>query len=338
MVRLISIILFLVICYSCTTNDLPNSEESEWLVDRNDVTGQLNLFALSNQPKFKSVSEVNLADGDLVALVKIGNEVRVYPYIFTNPFEVINDVLNHTNIAVSYCPITKSGICFSRNINGAVSNFRASGYLYNNNLMPYDEETETIWSQMRQQAVFGSLKGTKLKTFNLIETKWSTIKSSFSSARVFVSDKNGIIKNKDITDKGENDSNGEGAPEDNNFVYGVFYNGSSDNLGIFEYNQFEGTKVYDLTVGNRNIIVVGDASRRIISSYFTGSKGQFEELAGEFPLVMVNKENGSKYNIFGKAISGPDAGVQLESPRSFVAIWWAWKEFYNRFLFNIIEE
>lgn len=326
----------LILILSCSTSESSDISESEWLVDRNKVTGQFNLFPLSNQPNFKSTSEVSLNDGDLVGLVNFGSEIRVYPYAFTNPFEVINDNFNNVNISVSYCPITKSGICFNRSINGGVSNFRASGYLYNDNLMPYDERTESIWSQMQQQAVFGALKGTKLKTFNLIETKWSTVKESFASARVFVGDENGISKSTAAPEPGGGDVDGAEAPDDGNFVYGVFYN-SSDNLGIFEYKQFEGTKLYELNLGNRNIIVVGDASRKIISSYFTETKGQYEEILGEFPVVMVNKANGSKYNIFGVAVSGADTGRKLESPRSFVAIWWAWKEFYNNFRFNKID-
>jgi len=338
MKHLIFVTLIMTFYISCSNSEDSNmSEASEWLVDRSDVTGQLNLFPLSNQPEFKSVSEVSLSNEDLVAMVNFGSEIRVYPYAFTNSFEVVNDVFKNLNISVSYCPITKSGICFDRNMNGGVSTFRASGYLYNDNLMPYDEGTESIWSQMRQQAVFGPLKGTKFKTFNLIETKWSTIKESFASAKVFVGDKNGITKSKSSPpDDGNDDGNGEGAPGGGSFVYGVFYN-SSNSLGIFEYKQFSGTKLYDFTAGNRNIIVVGDASRRIISSYFTGNEGQFEVVAGEFPTVMVNKENGSKYNIFGVAVSGPDRGQRLESPKSFVAIWWAWKEFYDSFRFNKVE-
>jgi hypothetical protein len=42
-------------------------------------------------------------------------------------------------------------------------------------------------------------------------------------------------------------------------------------------------------------------------------------------------------DVFGKAISGPDTGQQLESPKSFVAMWWACKGFYNAFLFSTIE-
>ncbi len=326
----------IILVLSCSTSDSSDISESDWLIDRNKVTGQFNLFPLANQPNFKSISEVNLNDGDLVALVNFGSEIRVYPYAFTNPFEVINDNFNNVNISVSYCPITKSGICFNRSINGSVSNFRASGYLYNDNLMPYDAGTESIWSQMQQQAVFGTLKGTKFKTFNLIETKWSTVKENFASARIFVDDENGISKSTAAPEPGGDDVNGAEAPDDGNFVYGVFYN-SSDNLGIFEYKQFEGTKLYELNLGDRNIVVVGDASRKIISSYFTETEGQYEEILGEFPVVMVNKANGSKYNIFGVAVSGVDNGRRLESPRSFVAIWWAWKEFYNNFKFNNID-
>ena len=334
MKRFIPISLILILILSCSTSASSDFSESEWLIDRNEVTGQFSLFPLANQPKFKSISEVSLSDGDLVALVNFGSEIRVYPYTFTNPFEVINDNFNDVNISVSYCPITKSGICFNRNMNGSVSVFRASGYLFNDNLMPYDEGTESIWSQMRQQAVFGPLKGTKFNTFNLIETKWSTVKENFTSAKVFVGDNNGISKNKAAPVPGGDDVNGVGAPEDGNFVYGVFYSNSSNNLGIFEYKQFSGTKLYDLNLGDRKIIVVGDASRKIISSYFTEAEGQFEGILGEFPVVMVNKKNGSKYNIFGVAVSGADTGRRLESPRSFVAIWWAWKEFYDNFKFN----
>ena len=69
--------------------------------------------------------------------------------------------------------------------------------------------------------------------------------------------------------------------------------------------------------------------KKIFTSYYIPNNKSFHLLdENQFPNIIADT-NGNIYNIFGYAISGPDKGLQLKSPRAYVAQLWAWKDFYN---------
>jgi len=109
------------------------------LVDESDITGILALNPLIINPEFTSISNFDLADNVIVGVVNFGSEIRVYPYSYMSIVEIVSDEYNGQKYAFSYCPITKSSVAFNREMS-----FRAFGYLYRENLTPWDEATESI--------------------------------------------------------------------------------------------------------------------------------------------------------------------------------------------------
>ncbi len=67
---------------------------------------------------------------------------------------------------------------------GNLTTFGVSGMLYNSNIIPYDRETDSYWSQMLLKAVNGELKGTPADTCKLIETRWDTWKDMYPETMV----------------------------------------------------------------------------------------------------------------------------------------------------------
>lgn len=61
---------------------------------------------------------------------------------------------------------------YSRKINGQTHRFGVSGLLYKSNILMYDEQTESLWSQVMQRAVTGPLSGTKLEQLSSVLTTW----------------------------------------------------------------------------------------------------------------------------------------------------------------------
>ncbi len=60
--------------------------------------------------------------------------------------------------------------------NGRRHSFGVSGLLYRRNLLLYDHETESLWSQLLGQAVTGPLAGTALRLLPSLQTTWSAWK------------------------------------------------------------------------------------------------------------------------------------------------------------------
>ena len=61
----------------------------------------------------------------------------------------------------------------SRTINDKEYTFGVSGLLYKANVLMYDHQTESLWLQVKRQAVTGPLTGTKLNSFPSTLTTWN---------------------------------------------------------------------------------------------------------------------------------------------------------------------
>jgi hypothetical protein len=73
-----------------------------------------------------------------------------------------------------FCPLTGTSTVWDRKINGAVTSFGVSGFLYNSNVVPYDRASGSNWSQMLLKSVNGTLEGSMSKNIFAIETSYAT--------------------------------------------------------------------------------------------------------------------------------------------------------------------
>lgn len=125
-----------------------------------------------------------LQEDDLVIGLKIGDEIRAYPHSILDWHEVVNDQLGLQDIAIVYCPFTGTGMAWDRQIGGELTTFGVSGFLYNNNVVPYDRKTESYWSQMAGTCINGDLLGTSPQRYPIIETTWGNWKSMFDLPQI----------------------------------------------------------------------------------------------------------------------------------------------------------
>ena len=73
---------------------------------------------------------------------------------------------------------------YSRNVNGKLYTFGVSGRLYKSNVLFYDHQTESLWSQLMEKAVSGDLVGQSLNTLPSTRVKWASWKKLFPDSRV----------------------------------------------------------------------------------------------------------------------------------------------------------
>ena len=129
----------------------------DWLVPESEVlkgAGKDAIPALTD-PEIVRYGEVNYLNGaDLVIGLVIDGEPRAYPHRILDWHEIINDKIGDTNFAITYCPLTGSGIGWNQ-LQLTNASFGVSGLLYNTNLIPYDRSTNSYWSQMKLMCVFG---------------------------------------------------------------------------------------------------------------------------------------------------------------------------------------
>ena len=122
--------------------------------------------ALSNPELINAVDATYLQPNDRIIGIEIDGIARAYPISILNWHEIVNDQINNQQFAVTYCPLCGTGVAFSSNVAGEVTEFGVSGLLYNSDVLLYDRNTESLWSQIMAEAVAGKLVGVKTKTYS----------------------------------------------------------------------------------------------------------------------------------------------------------------------------
>ncbi len=77
---------------------------------------------------------------------------------------------------------------YSRTVNGKEHTFGVSGRLYKSNVLLYDHQTESLWSQLMDKAIAGPAAGKKLRVLPSSRIKWKTWRRRNPSTRVLSDD------------------------------------------------------------------------------------------------------------------------------------------------------
>ncbi len=111
---------------------------------------------------------------ELQAKNQSGGKIRTYLHQILDCHEIVNDQFGDKSAAVMHCPLTGTAMAWNRNIDGEETEFGVSGLLFRNNLIAFDRNTDSNWSQMLLCSVNGSISGTNIETFQVLETTWET--------------------------------------------------------------------------------------------------------------------------------------------------------------------
>ncbi len=102
-----------------------------------------------------------------------GKSVRAYPVRILNWHEVVNDRIDGAPVVITFCPLCGTGVAFDARVGGRELSFGVSGLLYNSDVLLYDRQTQSLWSQLLAQAISGPLKGARLTMLPLTQTSWA---------------------------------------------------------------------------------------------------------------------------------------------------------------------
>jgi hypothetical protein len=135
-------------------------------------------FHSLDAPKMVSAGEADfLDDADYILGVSANGESRAYPTRFIWWHHAINDMVGKSDaggtipIAVTYCSVCNTGICYDPMLNGKPVMLDFYG-LYNGVVTLCDRDTESVFLQAEGRFVKGALTGTTLKTIPLLDTTW----------------------------------------------------------------------------------------------------------------------------------------------------------------------
>jgi hypothetical protein len=289
-----------------------------------------------DSPKFVPVDQAPsiLSDHLLVVGIKVDDVTRAYPHFILDWHEIVNDNVKGVNVAVSLCPLTGTSIGWSRKVNGALTTFGVSGKLYNSNLIPYDRSTNSNWSQVGLQCINGSLIGERPDFVTVLETTWGVWKTMFPETKVLTTD-TGFSRNYGVYPYGDYRTNNSYlifplTNEDDRIpakerVHAII---EDDEAKVYKFDAFESGKIRRDKFKGKDILLVGDDN--IIVSFELDATDSILEFEYDYrdSEGFFRDNEGTLWNVFGEAISGPGQGKKLAPTISFIAYWFSIGAFY----------
>ena len=142
-----------------------------------------------DKPRFVKPAAAHFLQADDRVLGIARNGVsKAYPIAILNWHEIVNDDFAGEAVVVSFCPLCGTGMAYLAVADDQVLDFGVSGLLYNSDMLLYDRQTESLWSQIRRQAVSGPMKGMKLQAIAAEHTQWADWKQRYPATRVLSTD------------------------------------------------------------------------------------------------------------------------------------------------------
>lgn len=140
-------------------------------------------------PNFVSADAAHfLRPTDRVLGIARNGVIKAYPISILNWHEIVNDMFADTPIVVSYCPLCGSGIAYLAKPGDRILKFGVSGLLYNSDMLLYDRQTLSLWSQIGKQAVSGPMQGQRLQAIPVTHTTWADWSRRYPASLVLSTD------------------------------------------------------------------------------------------------------------------------------------------------------
>lgn len=128
-------------------------------------------FATIVEPSYTDTPRLD-AD-DFVLGVDIDETPRAYRIKYMNVFETIEETLAGEPVVITYCPLCGSGVVWNRNVSGETLRFLNTGEIWRNDLVMYDTQTESRWTQVGGEAIQGPKHGETLELRPSTVTTWA---------------------------------------------------------------------------------------------------------------------------------------------------------------------
>ncbi len=295
-----------------------------------------------SHPTILTAADATFMDDTMRVIgVEIDGEARAYPLFILWWHEIINDTLANRPILVSYCPLTGSGLGFHASVAGLSRRFGVSGLLFENNLVMFDRETESLWIQLLMGSQCGTSRGEMLDRIPVFETTWEHWRMLHPQTTV-VSEETGFSRNYGAYPYEDYDDIGNPVLF---FPSSPFSTARPTKEPILGIREAGGAAAYPsgILADLGDAVAINDevAARPVLVTYvreYNAARafdrrvdGQTLNFAvtGSTSFTLTDAETGSTWNQLGIATDGPLAGNQLQPlADAWTIFWFSWSVFY----------
>lgn len=283
----------------------------------------------------QAAQDPGAAEARVVGLVVDGQAIAI-PHNILWWHEIVNADLGGRRLAITYCPLTGSALVFDVTAAGT-QRFGVSGLIFQNNLVMFDPETETLWPQLCRRAVSGSRAGTELVQVPAIEMHWEAWKARHPNSLI-VSAETGYRRDYTRYPYSHYESSGtllfpmrrgiDNRLPPKERVFGIR---EGEGGLAFPFRELEAVGPTLALVTRRegqDVLVLWDAAARAAAAYLPETTDGLRVTLRSEGDGFVDAESGTRWDVEGRAIAGPLAGSRLVPfPHAFVAFWFAWAAF-----------
>ena len=291
-------------------------------------------------PLFVDADESIYGDDEMVGGVAVEDEAFAYPFSIMNFHELVeHDIAGHRLVA-TYCPLTNSGALFdASNID-----FGNTGALFNNNVVMYDVETFSTWSQMALGSIFGSRAGEHLTPLPVSQTTLGVWKQLHPNTKV-LSEQTGFsgrnYRSNVFVDFGYTEDTRVFFPQTpeidprrhpKEMVFGLA-RGEGTSIA-FMYNDLAQIRVVNQVFEGDDIVVFFEPQGLLAQGYSRrmGDEILHFSLSGNTDTsalsLFEDAETGSTWNLKGEAVAGPLDSQRLTQIGTYSSYWFGWASFW----------
>ena len=289
--------------------------------------------ALVNAEQVPAAEATYLTDRELVFGVSIHGDARAYPLRILDWHEMFNDVVGGVPVSLAYCTLCGSGILFDTRVPGRREPFvfGSSGLLYRSNKLMYDTETESLWNQFTGEPVVGELTGSGivLDVLPVVITSWGDWRTAHPDTTALSLD-TGFERDyrpgqpyRDYFASPElmfpvvvRDRRLD--PKDRIFV---LRDGKAEMA--WALSLFEGGATLHDRVGERDVVLIGDAEFETVRAYDSGGR-TFTVVADDPARV---ESGGALWSVSEDALTGPEGETLARLP-GHMAYWFAYQSYH----------
>lgn len=302
-----------------------------------------------DQPRFVAVDTASrwLTPNEPVIVLNHGGDSRAYPLQILVYHEIVNDEIGDTPVTVTFCPLCYSSIVFDRRVRDRLLDFGTTGKIRKSDLVMYDRQTESWWQQFTGKGIVGHYAGTELKRLPSTIASFASFRTHYPAGQV-LSRNTGFIRS-----YGNNPYIGY---DDINKTPFLFDDPLDTRLPpmekilavqidglqrIYPFSELGEQRVINDILGKQPVVIISkqdvlsalDAATLADSRLTLAAAAYSRNTAGKTLTFRQNghhitdRETGSDWNLYGKAVGGPLEGNQLQTLDSGIYFAFAWLAF-----------
>lgn len=304
-----------------------------------------------DKPEFNSVADAEnwLDQREPVVAYISGADARAYPLQILIHHEIVNDTVDGSDIAITYCPLCNAAMVFARKFENEVLEFGTTGKVHTSNLVMYDRSSESWWLQFTGEGVVGKYTGEELRLLPSQIVSFQQFKAAYPNGQV-LSKETGFNKKYGVNPYTDYDSR--------HVPYAWFFRNPVDTrlpamervLGVvtedkvmaYPFSTLNQTPFVQHEIESMPVLIVsksGMASavdkRLIRDSKETLTAAAYsrvvDDVVLDFKLLnaeITDVQTGSTWNLFGESTNGPLAGKRLDKLDRGVYFSFVWLDFY----------